>query len=55
MNNFLSNLFKKLKSIKIASDGIAVVVNRKNPINSISSEDIRKIYRGETVNWSFLK
>ena len=38
----------------IALDGIAVIVHRSNPINEISLEDLKKIYTGNTSNWSSL-
>jgi len=42
----------KLKSIEIALDGIAVIVNSKNPLNEISSDNVKKIYIGEKTMWS---
>jgi phosphate transport system substrate-binding protein len=38
----------------IAQDGIAVVVNPGNPIDSITVEDLKKIYTGEIANWKEL-
>jgi phosphate transport system substrate-binding protein len=38
----------------IAQDGIAVVVNPDNPIDSITIEDLKKIYTGEIGNWKEL-
>ena len=38
----------------IAKDGIAVVVNRDNPINNISKKQIKKIYDNKIENWSDL-
>ncbi len=35
----------------IAMDGIAVIVNKDNPVNSISAEDIKEIYTGEDTEW----
>ena len=40
--------------MKIADDGIAVVVNLENPITNITSDEIMKIYTGEINNWSEL-
>ncbi len=40
-----------LLSIPYAIDGVAVPVNPKNPVNELSSQQIRKIYAGEIVNW----
>ena len=35
----------------IAMDGVCVVVHPSNPINALTTEQIRKIYKGETTNW----
>lgn len=43
-----------LTQMKIADDGIAVIVNLENPIEDISSDEIMKIYTGEINNWSEL-
>lgn len=36
----------------IAMDGIAVIVNKDNPVDGLSSEDIYDIYTGEATTWS---
>ncbi len=41
----------KPREIVVARDGIAVVVNPVNPINSLSIEQIGKIYTGAYTNW----
>ncbi len=43
-----------LTEMKIADDGIAVIVNLENPIENITSDEIMKIYTGELNNWSEL-
>ncbi len=35
----------------VGKDGIAVVVNPKNPVSELEIEQIGKIYRGEITNW----
>lgn len=40
------------KEIKVALDGIAVVVNPKNPINELTLEQLKKIYTGAYTRWS---
>lgn len=35
----------------IAMDGIAVIVNRKNTIHSLTSEQVRQIFTGEVTVW----
>jgi phosphate transport system substrate-binding protein len=37
--------------IIVAFDGIAVVVNLKNPVEQLTIEDLRKIFTGEAKNW----
>ena len=39
----------------IAMDGIAVIVNNANPIEDISSEQIKQIYVGKITDWSEVK
>jgi phosphate transport system substrate-binding protein len=43
----------KLELVKypVAIDAIAVIVNKKNPIGNLSSDEIRKIFSGEITNW----
>ncbi len=39
----------------LAIDGIAVILNKENPIKDISSANITKIYTGEITKWSEVK
>ncbi len=41
----------KLTAKQIALDGIAVIVNKENQISEMTSEQIKNIYIGDTVNW----
>ncbi|MCL2083379.1 MAG: substrate-binding domain-containing protein [Oscillospiraceae bacterium] len=43
---------EELIEIEIATDGIAVIVNRDNPINGLTSEQVKSIYVGELNIWS---
>ena len=36
----------------VAWDGISVVINKDNPVNELSIEQISKIFTGEVTNWS---
>lgn len=47
---------KKLfpKSTKIATDGIAFIVNKKNPNRVVSVDDLRKVVTGEVTRWDQL-
>ena len=38
-------------SVTIGLDGLAVMVNPKNPVAELSIEQLRKIYTGEYTNW----
>lgn len=42
----------KLKAIEIAKDGIAVIVNKENTINSLTKEQVKDIYTGAVTDWS---
>lgn len=43
---------QELTSLQIALDGIAVIVNNENVNDSLTSEQIKKIYTGEITDWS---
>lgn len=45
----------ELNEHTLAIDGIAVIVNKENPITDISSENITKIYTGEITTWEEVK
>jgi phosphate transport system substrate-binding protein len=45
---------KVLKEIVICHDGIAVIVNRRNPIKHMSLEIIMDVYSGKIRNWKEL-
>jgi len=40
-----------VKMVTIAHDGIALVVNKNNPVNNLTKEQVSKIYHGEIKNW----
>jgi ABC-type phosphate transport system, periplasmic component len=42
----------ELTSVEIATDGIAVIVNKQNGINGLTSDQVKSIYLGETTEWS---
>ncbi len=42
---------QQLQFKEIAKDAIVVVVNHKNPVQNISIENLKKIYKGEITNW----
>lgn len=41
-------------AIKIADDGIAVIVNKDNPIQNLTSEQVLSVYTGKTLTWEAL-
>lgn len=43
---------KGVKSTVIATDGIAVIVNQKNPAADLTAEQVRAIFTGESTEWS---
>lgn len=45
----------QLSEYTLAIDGIAVIVNKENPMADITSENITKIYTGEITKWSEVK
>lgn len=45
---------KGVKSTVIALDGIAVIVNNNSSVDSITSEQVKKIYTGEITDWGEL-
>lgn len=44
-----------VKADAIAIDGIAVIVNKVNPANGLTKDQVRKIFIGETTKWSETK
>ena len=40
--------------IPVALDGLAIIVNKDNPIKSVTMDQLRKIYVGQITNWSAL-
>lgn len=47
-----SELEKGLVPTVIAMDGIAVIVNNENPVNSLTSEQVKSIFTGYVSDWS---
>ena len=43
-----------LETHTIARDGVCVVVHGSNPVDALSDDQVRAIYRGELANWSEL-
>jgi phosphate transport system substrate-binding protein len=45
---------KNLWNVEIAKDGLVLIVNPKNPIQNLTSDQIRDIYAATITNWSQL-
>lgn len=46
---------KEIDSEILAYDGIGIIVNNSNKVNSLGIEDLKRIYTGNIVNWEKLK
>lgn len=42
---------EQLNGMEIALDGIAVIVHPENPVNNLSSEDVKNIFTGAATTW----
>ena len=47
-----SEIEKGLTGLTIAMDGIAVIVSLDNPVDGLTTEQVRDIYMGEITEWS---
>jgi phosphate transport system substrate-binding protein len=45
---------KELQEIPIAYDGIAVIVNKQNPLGNLNLEQVRQIFQGKITDWGEL-
>ena len=45
---------EKLREVRIALDGIAVIINKNNTVTDLSKEDVKKIYTGDITTWAEL-
>lgn len=50
-----SELKSGLKTQILALDGLAVIVNKENSIDSLSKESVKKIFAGEITDWDRVK
>jgi phosphate transport system substrate-binding protein len=49
-----SELDKGITGIIIATDGIAVIVNKENPLDGLTKDQVKAIYSGGVADWSEL-
>jgi phosphate transport system substrate-binding protein len=45
---------KTLTPLTVAMDGIAIIVNKENPITDLTSEQVKAVYTGKTTTWNSL-
>lgn len=53
--NLNESELETLKAETIALDGIAVIVNKENSFDNLTSEQIKSIFKGETKKWEDMK
>ncbi|MGB0333892.1 MAG: phosphate ABC transporter substrate-binding protein [Opitutales bacterium] len=44
----------ELEILKVARDGLAVIVNENNPLTELSSQEVEAIFTGDIQNWAAL-
>ncbi|MDR1364521.1 MAG: substrate-binding domain-containing protein [Oscillospiraceae bacterium] len=47
-----TEISENLGYITLATDGIILILNKKNPISNLTSRQVKDIYEGEIKNWS---
>lgn len=50
--NYADSMNVQLNITPIALDGLVFILNKENPVNNITEDQIRKIYTGIITNWS---
>lgn len=50
-SRYLEEKEKGLKVYLMALDGIAIVVNKNNQVDNLTTEEIRNIFEGKIINW----
>lgn len=50
-----AELNKGIKVKVLATDGLAIIVNKDNKLDSISKDNVKKIFLGEIKNWEDVK
>ena len=50
----LRNTETGVTATTIAQDGIAIIVNNENPVENLTSDQVKAIFTGETTDWEDL-
>jgi len=50
-----SEIQKGVRSIVIAKDGLAVIINKKNPVENLTKAQVKEIFTGKLKAWSNLQ
>ena len=48
-------LSQGIKSVTIAQDAIAVIVNKDSKVDELTSAQVKDIYTGKTTKWADIK
>ena len=43
--------FPAIKPFRIGTDGVAIIVHKSNPLESISSQQVEQLFKGKIENW----
>lgn len=43
--------YPDMKTFRLGTDGVAIVVNAESPLTSITSAQVEQLYKGEVTNW----
>ena len=46
---------KNLNATVIALDGLAIIVNKENPVDNMTSDQIKGVFKGEITTWDQIK
>ncbi|MCL1986777.1 MAG: substrate-binding domain-containing protein [Firmicutes bacterium] len=48
-----ANELAQINAIEILYDGLAIIVNNNNPVQSLSFEEVRQVFEGEIFHWRY--
>jgi len=44
-------MYSDLKTFKVGTDGVAIIVNKKNPVATFTTDQIQNLFSGNVTNW----